>query len=132
MCVSTFLGAEYEVFIQYYNKLIESLRNCTNMLYYWCMDHRRSPDRELFFYVMSTEDTSKAGILLARLAIQLYYDNTHSFYKMLKSMQYDYSAIQLAEEIHKKIKEFDPLMSSGMYINLSICWVCLVYRLLSK
>ena len=76
----------------------------------------RSPDLVLYFHMMSTKDASKTRILLARLAIQLYYDNTHSFYKMLESMQYlmpDGGVKQLAAEIHKKVKEFDPLISSG-------------------
>ena len=102
------------MFIQYYNKLIEYLRDYADELFYSCMVHRSSTDHH--FHMMRTKDASKVGILLARLAIQLYYDNTHSFYKMLELMQYDIpdgSVKQLAIEIHKKVRDFDPLISSG-------------------
>ena len=110
---------EYEVFIQYYDKLMPSLKNCTDQLHHCCWEIFSSPfNRTIRIYVdeVITKDATKAGILLARIAMKLYYDNTYSFYRMLnfmKSYEGDPGVQQLAAEIHAKVEEFDPLMSSG-------------------
>ena len=68
-----------------------------------------------------SEDASKTGMLLAIVAIKLYYYNTESFYKILEFMQSykeDPGVKQLAAEILTKVKEFYQLKSSGMKINL--------------
>jgi len=69
------------------------------------------------------EDATKAGMWLARIATKLYYDSTESFYDMLrfmKSSKEDPGVQQLAAEIHTKVKEFNPLMSSGMYVRMHV------------
>ena len=113
-------SAEYEVFIQYYNKLMPSLKNCTNQLYECCWEYFNSDFHHIIKnYVdeVINEDATKAGMWVARIAMKLYYDNTKSFYRMLKFMESyneDSDVQQLAAEIRTKVKEFDPLMSSGM------------------
>ena len=70
-----------------------------------------------------SKDAFEIGMLLAIIAIKLYYYNTESFYKMLEFMQsYNKNpdVQRLATEILTKVKEFDPLKSSGMNINV-IC-----------
>ena len=115
-------SAEYEVFIQYYNKLIPSLKNCTDQLF--CS--RWEVDSLYFHFLINdyvneviNEDATKARMWLATIAMKLYYDSTESFYRMLqfmKSNEEDPGVQQLAAEMHTKVKEFDPLMSSGMYV----------------
>ena len=116
-------SAEYEVFIQYYNKLIPSLKNCTDQLYRIC---DCSFDFQIKNYVddVINEDATKARMWLAIIAMKLYYDSTKSFYDMLnfmKSNKEDPGAQQLAAEIQTKVKVFDPLMSSGMYVCMYAC-----------
>ena len=128
---------EYEVFMQYYNKLIPSLKNCTDQLYFICYSFNfyllindyvdevinDYVDEVINDYVdeVINEDATKAGMWLARIAMKLYYDSTESFYDMLefmKSSKEDPGVQQLAAEIHTKVKNFDPLMSSGMYVRV--------------
>ena len=120
-------SAEYIVFIKYYNKLMRSLKNCTDQLYYICLKLDSLYFRWLIEdYVdeVINEDATKAGMWLAIIAMKLYCDSTELFYDMLKFMKSskeDPSIQQLAVEMHTKVKEFDPLMSSGMYV----CTVCI-------
>ena len=65
-----------------------------------------------------SKEASKTGMLLAIIAIKLYYYNTESFYKILEFMlsnKEDPGVQQLATEILSKVKEFDPLNPSSMY-----------------
>ena len=120
-------SAEYEVFIQYYNKLIPSLKNCTDQLHRSCWKLDILSFRWLIKnYVdkVINEDATKAGMWLAIIAMKLYYDSTESFYDMLqfmKSSKEDPGVQQLAAEMHTKVKKFDPLMSSGMYVCMYAC-----------
>ena len=114
-------SAEYEVFIRYYNKLIPSLKNCTDQLYHSCRELDSLYFRRLIRdYVdeVINEDATKAGMWLARIAMKLYYDSTELFYDVLqvmRSSKEDPGVQQLAAEMYTKVKEFDPLMSSGTY-----------------
>ena len=112
------------MFMQYYNELIPSLKNCIDQLYHSCWELGSFDFRCLIDDYGINEDDTKAGMWLARIAIKLYYDNTKSFYDMLKFMQSyneDPGVQQLAAEINRKVKEFNPLMSSGMYVRMYTC-----------
>ena len=161
--------AEYEVFIQYYNKLMISLKNYE--LFSDCVDRwdyvmiRRYIDMviskdDLGLEARTSEDTFKpktkdisipvrmssqkvslsgtefseravkTGMLLAMIAIKLYYFNTGSFYKILEFMQSnkeDPGVRKLATEILSKVKAFDPLNSSSMNINVICTYVGVSY-----
>ena len=68
-----------------------------------------------------SKDAFEIGMWLAIIAIKLYYYNTELFYKILEFMQScnrDPGVRQLATEILSKVKEFDPLNSSSMNINV--------------
>ena len=124
------------MFIQYYNKLMTSLKNYEPLPFlYNCLDSYDyymivkyidkviSKDSSKEVSISGTEfskDAIKTVMLLAIIAIKLYYYSTESFYKMLKFMQSYPGVQQLATEILSKVKEFDPLISSGMNINV-IC-----------
>ena len=115
-------SSEYEVFIQYYSKLMPSLKNCTNQLHHCCLKHFNVD----FYHTIKSyvdlvinEDATKAGMWLPIIAMKLYYDNTKLFYDMLTFMESydeDSDVQQLAAVIRTKVKEFDPLMSSGMVL----------------
>ena len=113
---------EYEVFIQCYNKLMPSLKNYANQLQHCCCNIFGFDIYHMIRnYVdeVINEDATIAGMWLAIIAMKLYYDNTYSFYDMLKFMESCYKdsdVQQLAAEIRTKVKEFDPLMLSGMVL----------------
>ena len=109
--------AAYEVFVQYYNKLIISLRYYTLELYDRC---DISHDWMMMYFIKYSHkatDDSVIGLLLAKLAMQLHSGNTSSFYKMLKFMknlELNTTVHHLAIEIQAEIIGFRQNTSSSM------------------
>ena len=116
--------AEYEVFIQYYNTLKESLKNYSHLLYHG------GSYREIITYFMEFTSSrrpsryshaaagqpSDTEVLLAEVAIQLYSGNTRLFYEMLKVMRtitWDDKVCELAAEVETKIESYIPHTSYG-------------------
>ena len=117
------------MFVQYYSQLMSTLRNHTEELisfslatdsiisFSWRTDSNVNSLILDYVRKMSNKDVTKAEFWLARISMQLYYFYTKLFYKMLEFMESyerDRGVQRLAAEIHTKVKEFDPLMSSGM------------------
>ena len=127
--------AEYEVFVQYYNTLKESLKNYSHLLY-----HSGSHRSIITFFVEFTSfrrpsqySQAAAGkpfdieVLLAEVAIQLYSGSTRLFYEMLKVMRtitWDAKVCELAAEVEAKIKSDIPHMSYGELVCTYIVIRC--------
>jgi len=109
--------AEYEVFVQYYNKLINPLHHYIYQLYYRCGISHYWMRKYFIEYSHKAKDDSIIGLLLAELAMQLHSGNTSSFYEMLKFMknlEQDTTVHHLATEIQEEIKGFCQNTSSSM------------------
>jgi len=109
--------AEYEVFVQYYNKLINPLRHYALKLCYGCCISHDWMMKYFEKYSHKAKDDSIIGLLLAEIAMQLHSGNTFSFYEMLKFMQnwkLHTTVHHLAKEIQEEIKGFHQNTSSSM------------------
>ena len=128
------------MFVQYYSKLIESLRDQAYQLYRHTFEYRRYQWISLswishsynwiitYFDMFSMRegvevggevvgvDNSAIELLLAIQAMKLHSGRTSLLYKMLKFMESskEDDHQQLAREIRLNIKRFDPNNSSGM------------------
>ena len=114
--------------MQYYNKLMISLKSYEVLLFCDILDHYDcyviekyidmvicKPSKGVSKSEAEFRTDAKTGMLLAIIAIKLHFCNTEPFYKILKFMEYgwlDPGVQLLAREILTKVKEFDPLMSS--------------------
>ena len=98
------------MFLKYFTKLTESLRDQAHHLY------NRITFLELtdIFKDMNHCDIE---LLLAVIAIQLYQDNVQPFYEMLKFMKYRIKDLQhLAAEVQQEVSTFNQDLSYGTYI----------------
>ena len=117
------------MFIQYYDKLMISLKNRKALLLFneifdnddflmiWRYNRMVTRKEVSLSETEFSEDSLdyETGMLLAKIAMKLHFYNTEPFYKMLEFMQYrllNRGAQLLATEILTKVKELDPLMSS--------------------
>ena len=136
MYIDDFIGtrlAEYEVFVQYCNKLIilpmaRSLRTHTYELYSCIRHHIMTSHHWIVKYFDHTKgmDDSDTELLLAIIAMELHRGRTSSFYGMLEFMinsKHDPHLVILATEIQLQVKTFDPHKSSGMYTSIHIVTV---------
>ena len=114
--------AEYEVFVQYYSKLIELLQDEAYQLYkYICKHWSKNTSHGwlvTYFKVFEGEllHNSEIELVLAIQAIELHSGRTSLLYEMLKFMKSskEDDHQHLAREIQLNIKRFDPNNSSGM------------------
>ena len=116
--------AEYEVFVQYYSKLIESLQDQAYQLYRHTFKYKRYQWISHSWIITYFDTFSMRGgvevggveLLLAAQAIELHSGRTSLLYEMLKFMESskEDDHQQLATEIKLNIKRFDPNNSPGM------------------
>ena len=111
-----FIGtqAEFKAFWEYYTVLIGALRDQENDLYRCITSYGRIVN---FLYIMGM-DCSNIELLLAIIAMELYSDNIHPFYEMLKFMEGLKQNVQcLTAGIQQEVSTFDQDVSPGMYVS---------------
>ena len=125
MYIDYFIGtrlAEYEVFVQYYSKLIRSLltesllQSYPYRLYMYIRDYITT---RIILHPHHFVGINPSGtkLLLAIIAMELHCGETSSFYTMLTFMENsEHHFGCLGAEIEQMVETFDPHNSYGTYV----------------